>query len=237
MLQINELNRREFLVETRKNFVLEAARSVFSEFGIERSNIREIAKRAGYTPGALYSYFPNKEAIFVALLDESIARLKMSVGAAKAVGTAAAKAEYSPAARLLMAKSAAWFAFYDHGPKDLELGLYLFQIQKAQGMGAHVTVSFAAQTLKALEPVTEVMESMGCCAADAGAETLGIFAFGFGLLFLKQSGGADLPLDQQFQRYVDQLCDRLGGKKPSANAQTDPEFEFQSRQQALFSLE
>ena len=29
----------------------------------------EIAKRAGYTPGAIYSYFDSKEAIFSALAD------------------------------------------------------------------------------------------------------------------------------------------------------------------------
>ena len=237
MLQKNELNRREFLVETRKNLVLEAARSVFSEFGIERSNIREIAKRAGYTPGALYSYFPNKEAIFVALLDESIARLVKAVGSAKASSAAAPKVNQDALARLLVTKSVAWFGFYYHGPKDLELGLYLFQIQKAQGMGAHVTVSFAAQTLKALEPVTKQLEAMGLNGDDASAETMGIFAFGFGLLFLKQSGGAQLALEQQFRQYVDRLCERLGAKPTHVSLSPDPESEFLSRQQALFSLE
>ena len=50
--------------------MLDAARTVFAEAGIEGASIREIAKKAGYTPGAIYSYFESKEAIYAALLVE-----------------------------------------------------------------------------------------------------------------------------------------------------------------------
>ncbi len=51
------------MTDSRRALVLDAARAVFDELGIEGASIREIAKRAGYTPGAIYSYFENKEAM------------------------------------------------------------------------------------------------------------------------------------------------------------------------------
>lgn len=61
--------------DSRRALMLDAARSVFERLGIEGASIREIAKQAGYTPGAIYSYFENKEAIYGALLAESLERL------------------------------------------------------------------------------------------------------------------------------------------------------------------
>jgi AcrR family transcriptional regulator len=51
---------------------------------VEGASIRVIAKRAGYTAGAIYSYFDSKEAIYAALLRESLERLQQAVDAARA---------------------------------------------------------------------------------------------------------------------------------------------------------
>src|SRR5215208_7315836 len=98
------LLRQQTLSETRRALVLDAARAVFEEHGIEGANIREIAKRAGYTPGAIYSYFDSKEAIYGALLSESLDRLNTSVQAS-VPGDETAGA-------LLKAKAQGWFGFY-----------------------------------------------------------------------------------------------------------------------------
>ena len=63
-----KLQRQQTLSDARRTLVLDAARAVFAEVGVSGANIREIAKRAGYTPGAIYSYFDSKEAIYAALL-------------------------------------------------------------------------------------------------------------------------------------------------------------------------
>ena len=42
--------------DTRRAHVLDAARRVFAERGVEGASIREIARAAGYTAGALVSY-------------------------------------------------------------------------------------------------------------------------------------------------------------------------------------
>src|SRR6218665_2766091 len=75
--------RQAAMSDSRRALVLEAARNVFAEKGVEGASIREIAKRAAYTPGAIYSYFDSKEAIYAALLAESLERLNQEVEAAK----------------------------------------------------------------------------------------------------------------------------------------------------------
>src|SRR5215203_2398187 len=111
------LQRQLNLSETRRALVLDAARAVFEEHGIEGASIREIAKRAGYTPGAIYSYFESKEAIYGALLSESLDRLHAAVQAAEP--------QAPSAAAFLKTKARGWFGFYAANPRELDLGFYL----------------------------------------------------------------------------------------------------------------
>jgi AcrR family transcriptional regulator len=48
---------------------LEAAETLFAELGFEATTMTAIAERAGSSIGALYSYFPDKKSIALALLD------------------------------------------------------------------------------------------------------------------------------------------------------------------------
>src|SRR4051794_21115848 len=67
--------RQKAMTDQRRALILDAARAAFFELGLDRTSIREIAQRAGYTPGAIYSYFANKEEVYGALLGESLERL------------------------------------------------------------------------------------------------------------------------------------------------------------------
>jgi AcrR family transcriptional regulator len=51
--------------------LLDAAMVLFAEQGYGATSIPEICARAGLTKGAFYSNFPNKDALFLALLDRS----------------------------------------------------------------------------------------------------------------------------------------------------------------------
>jgi AcrR family transcriptional regulator len=53
--------------ERRVAQLLEAAASVLAEMGYDAATMTEIAERAGASIGAVYQYFPNKEAIVQAL--------------------------------------------------------------------------------------------------------------------------------------------------------------------------
>jgi AcrR family transcriptional regulator len=53
--------------------VLEAARRVADEQGVDRLTMRRLAAELGVMPNALYTYFPDKEALLDALLDDLLA--------------------------------------------------------------------------------------------------------------------------------------------------------------------
>ncbi len=53
-----------------KNKILESAKKEFLEHGYEGASLRTIAKNLGLTKGALYSYFKNKEDLFIELVQE-----------------------------------------------------------------------------------------------------------------------------------------------------------------------
>jgi AcrR family transcriptional regulator len=55
---------------------LEAAEALFAELGFEAATMTAIAERAGSSIGALYSYFPDKKAIALALLDNYAGQIK-----------------------------------------------------------------------------------------------------------------------------------------------------------------
>jgi AcrR family transcriptional regulator len=52
--------------------IVEAAARVFAARGYHQTNTNDIAERAGVSVGSLYEYFPNKDAILVALVESHI---------------------------------------------------------------------------------------------------------------------------------------------------------------------
>jgi AcrR family transcriptional regulator len=62
------LNREEAKRRTHER-LLAAAREVFLERGFHAASVGEIAERAGYTTGAIYSNFGGKDDLFLAMLD------------------------------------------------------------------------------------------------------------------------------------------------------------------------
>lgn len=58
----------ERVEETRSELVA-AARAVFSEQGFHAASVQTIAKRAGFTTGALYGHFGGKDELFLAVYE------------------------------------------------------------------------------------------------------------------------------------------------------------------------
>jgi AcrR family transcriptional regulator len=63
--------------------ILEAAARVLEEQGFDGYTTNVVAERAGVSIGSLYQYFPNKDAMTVALIDRETAEL---IGEAKKIG-------------------------------------------------------------------------------------------------------------------------------------------------------
>src|SRR5512132_2124662 len=65
--------------------ILDAALEVFARKGYHRAIVDDIVRASRTSKGAVYHHFPNKEAVFLALVDEFSARLAAAVAAA--IGT------------------------------------------------------------------------------------------------------------------------------------------------------
>jgi AcrR family transcriptional regulator len=95
------LNRRQAAKVRTRQKVLDAARTLFAERGYEPATIRDIAKGAGMSTGAVFANFQDKAELFEAVLSEDMLKL------AETLKTAAA-AETTLRARLLGALSAGY---------------------------------------------------------------------------------------------------------------------------------
>ena len=67
------ISRKESQLQTRER-LLDAALEVFSRRGYYAASVDEIAAEAGYSKGAVYSNFSNKEELFLALIDRRFAK-------------------------------------------------------------------------------------------------------------------------------------------------------------------
>jgi AcrR family transcriptional regulator len=65
------LTREQSKANTRER-LLAAARSAFAESGFHGASVEEIASRAGFSTGALYSNFDGKEDLFLVLMEREI---------------------------------------------------------------------------------------------------------------------------------------------------------------------
>ncbi len=68
-------------VATRER-ILRAALEVFARKGYHRAVVDDIVRASRTSKGAVYHHFPNKEALFLALVDEFAARLAEAMAAA-----------------------------------------------------------------------------------------------------------------------------------------------------------
>lgn len=67
------LTRDEAKAETR-SALLEAAAEQFARHGFNGVSIDAVAEAAGYTKGAVYSHFSNKDELYLALLDDHLSQ-------------------------------------------------------------------------------------------------------------------------------------------------------------------
>jgi AcrR family transcriptional regulator len=68
--------RRERRRRSTREEILALARELLLEVGPEYLTLREVARRAEYSPAALYTYFANREEIIASLMEESFRRLE-----------------------------------------------------------------------------------------------------------------------------------------------------------------
>ena len=177
-----EQQRRDRLAlvsDAKRAHILAAAREVFEQHGLDGASIREIAKRAGYTPGAIYSYFAAKEEIYGALLAESLERLNAAVS--QRIEGARSPAQKAERAAL------GFYEFYASNPRDLDLGFYLFGGMRPHGLTQELNARLNGRLRDSLSHFESGLEALGASPKAAREEVTAFFAHCVGLLVLENT--------------------------------------------------
>lgn len=166
------------------------------------AGLRPIAAAAGVTTGAIYSVFSGKEAIYAALLEESLDNLSDAV--------ASAAGRQAEAVLALRAAAQAFVKYYENNIFERDLGLYLFEKDGRKGLGADTNRLLNAK----LEATVSVFQ---VCFERLGAPPEGdpptardladaLFTSLIGLTFVSSSG-RDRSIGASSSRLLDTILD------------------------------
>lgn len=196
--------RQALVSDAKKAHILAAAKEVFEEHGLEGANVREIAKRAGYTPGAIYSYFSSKEEIYGALLADSLERLNEAVSnSMEGAKSSAQKAERS---------ALGFYEFYASNPRDLDLGFYLFGGARPYGLTPDLNAKLNTRLRDSLLHLEDALVELGASPKVAKEEVTAFFAHSVGLLILENTHRIRMFQEDSMKlcaTYIKQLVERV----------------------------
>lgn len=142
---------------SREREFLDAARELLVEEGFEAFTLQRLAAKTGSAVGAVYRYFPSKDAILVSLQEELLARLGEELAAELAV------AGESPIAQLLRATE--WYRRLPE-TRPVELRMISFAIGDPREL---VSAADAGRVLARAAPLLEAI-----ARPIAAAEGLGL---------------------------------------------------------------
>jgi AcrR family transcriptional regulator len=77
------VGRRERTKAANRAAILAAGREVFAELGYDAAAVRDITRRTELASGTFYNYFPDKAAVFRALVDETASEARARVRTAR----------------------------------------------------------------------------------------------------------------------------------------------------------
>ncbi|NOK09750.1 helix-turn-helix domain-containing protein [Corallococcus exercitus] len=126
--------------EKTQQALVAAATRLFSAYGVRRTAMEQIAQEAQVAKATAYAYFPNKDAVFVAVVDAVIAQLEE-------VTRVAAEAAPDPAAAVrdsMLAKYALEWKLVHGSPHAREL------LAASQGLAAEAMQAAHARHAKQL---------------------------------------------------------------------------------------
>ncbi|HEX4804766.1 MAG TPA: TetR/AcrR family transcriptional regulator [Conexibacter sp.] len=68
--------KRERTKASNRRAILDAAQEIFTEMGYGAASIRDVVRRSGLAAGTFYNYFPDKQSVFRAVLEEHTTELR-----------------------------------------------------------------------------------------------------------------------------------------------------------------
>jgi AcrR family transcriptional regulator len=76
--------KRALTKANNRRAILDAAQEIFTEIGYGAASIRDVVRRSGLAAGTFYNYFPDKQSVFQAVLEEHTTELRCRLREARA---------------------------------------------------------------------------------------------------------------------------------------------------------
>ncbi len=172
--------RRQAVDTVKRELIRSAAKKLFAESGLDGTSVREIARLAGYTTGAIYFHYANKEELYADILRDSLDQLLISVGAAVS--------EKDSPVEALSGAFHAFVRFYDKNPHDFDLGLYLFNGIQPRGLTPALNFELNSRLLAVLDLYRVHLARAGIAKARLNVEVAGLFDEMIGSLVAAHTG-------------------------------------------------
>lgn len=77
-------SKRALTKANNRRAILDAAQEIFTEIGYGAASIRDVVRRSGLAAGTFYNYFPDKQSVFQAVLEEHTTELRRRLREARA---------------------------------------------------------------------------------------------------------------------------------------------------------
>ena len=185
--------------QRRREEILDAARRCFARYGYEGATVARLEEETGLSRGAIFNYFPTKEAIFIALVERDQERF----------GGVWVDDGYEAAVRAIAEEEPAWLAVYLESARRLRTDPDFKQRRREAGKPIE----------RALDEWLLRARASGELRDDLPAETLGTF-LGIvidGLAVRAAAGLAAPPLDDILRLVADATS-----AAPGTRARTSP---------------
>ena len=205
MNEIAKSRRKQAVVAAKRELIRSAAKQLFAEQGLDGTSVREIAKQAGYTTGAIYFHYANKEELYADILRESLDNLLKCV-ASSVDGATEPVVALGTAFRALV-------GFYSENPRDLDLSLYLLNGARPRGLTRALNRELNGKLLAVLDVYRLQLAKAGVEDGRLSVEVGGLFDEMIGSLVASLTGrlkviGTDLA--SVVDHHVANLAVRLG---------------------------
>lgn len=202
------IERREREKEQLRERIVEAARDILSERGLEGFSMREIARRIEYSPATIYLYFANKEDLLRAVVAEGMRRLSEVIGAEmEAAGPVSAAERYRASGR----------GYVRFGLENTAYFHVIFDLPGVAQMGEECPAGESQMDQATLDRVVSVLGQAcreGSFRVDLDVTQAAVIGWAtlHGLLSLYLSGHLQdfAPTREQFDTLVERSLDMIG---------------------------
>lgn len=197
-------SRKQAIAGVKRDLIRTAAKKLFADSGLDATSVREIARQAGYTTGAIYFHYASKEELYADILRDSLDRLFEEV-------EGSTTAEEDPVINICCAFRAL-VNFYEKNPRDLDLSLYLLNGARPRGLTQPLNKELNSKLRRVLNIYRTELARAGIDESRLSIEVAGLFNEMIGSLVASNTGRLKVigtNLKSVVEHHTDNLSQRL----------------------------